>query len=168
MKVKITYLTFLSAICSLILLTVGFGLNGQFYAYVPIFFILLISLIAERYHWRMRPNLFLGLTFLMITIGMIVNQEDGIYLAAALFAFTAWDLRRFDLILDQSHEICHRGTIVRSHFQTLGFILLISVILGTLSLTIRLTLDFWTVVLLTVLAFGTLFITIRYAKSRGF
>jgi hypothetical protein len=156
------------ALLSILLLVGGFTLQREYIWLIPILIPILISLIGERFKWAAYPNLSLLIIFTILIPAMIRFPADGLYFGAGILAFSAWHLRRFSFILENTEHIHRESTIQQNQFSRFGILILLSVILGSLMLSIQLKIEFWAIVFLTILGFGTFSFALRYVKSRGF
>ncbi|HOT93390.1 MAG TPA: hypothetical protein PLJ78_17315 [Anaerolineae bacterium] len=159
----LTFSTFIAAGA----LALGYALNAQ--PLIALFFVALglLWLVAQRYKWL--PAASLGL--LGVTIGAVLGTwygvKSGWLLVSVTAGLAAWDLHHFIQHLQTSENPENVRALERAHVWRLGGVVGVGLLLGTLALTIRLTLRFGVILILMWLAFFGLSRLIHYLRQES-
>lgn len=159
---QISLISFLSGI---IILSISFGLNGEWGFTIGIAVPTVIWLLGRWRGWQATYSIALFFLAFFIIIGAYRDNNPSLLLATTLTLFIAWDLEAFAQRLRQFDHIESTSGLVRKHLITIGLIVLLSIILFAVTLGIRLELGIWSAMLLGILLVLGLAQALRYLRE---
>ncbi len=171
-------------------LAIGYGLNQRPIGILIFVALGMLWLVGQRYAFR--PSAGLGLLGFAIgaLLGVLYQGQNGWMLVGITAALVAWDMQHFvqHMRINERNETAPADTesdadtvrldtrarqetearaLERAHLQRLAIVSGLGLLLGTLALTIRLTLRFGFIVALGLIAFFGLSRLIHYLRQES-
>jgi hypothetical protein len=124
----------------------------------------LLWVVGQALHWTWSADFCLsGLVFLA-SIGVFLGHSPVLLLVATTIALVAWDLDRFMLRIKQPAAVADHAALIQRHLLHILAVAIGAILLGTLGLTVRISLSFTTALLLSFVALFVLTRLLRAAK----
>jgi hypothetical protein len=156
-------------ICQLACVTffsVGFVLIGfSWQVVIGVIILLGLFIAGVQFNLKRMPSFLLFIAFIFAATGCYIGVHPYWMLLGLTASLASWDLQGFKEKFDHFERIENSTEIESGHIKYLGLVLFSGILIGAISLTIRIQIPFGIIILLGTIVIVAIFQVFRYIRK---